>query len=270
MEIIGLALNEFILLSIFGLLIGFVGGYAGIGGAPFLIFFLTAILTNYTQHEAQGTVLAVMLGPMSLFGVIALRDSIKPYIKYVILGTVTYACFSYLGGMIAYLFSSSVLKILFGVLVISISFYRLFKLIKNRHHSNEDLENKRPLIPLNLLTFGITGSLVGIVGGMFGVGAGVLMVPIFTGIYRIKKNSARGISLAILLPPVSLGAVLKYHEMGDIRWNAVIVMFVTFFCVNYFGAKLAGDHSHKTFTLFFSLILGLLGVITIILGLNVF
>ncbi len=270
MEIIGLPLFEFIMLSLFGLVISFVGGYAGIGGAPFLIFFLTAILSNYTQHEAQGTVLAVMLGPMSLFGVIALREAIRPYFKYVVLGTISYAIFSYVGGSIAYLFSSNSLKILFGILIIAISFFRLFKLIKNRRQTNEQLESKKALIPLNLFTFSITGSVVGIIGGMFGVGAGVLMVPIFTGIYRIKKDSARGISLAILLPPVSLGAVIKYSEMGDIRWNAVLVMFVTFFIVNYFGAKLAKGHSHKTFTLFFSLILGLLGVVTIILGLNIF
>lgn len=255
---------DLLLITIYGLAIGFIGGYAGIAGAPFLILLLSMGFTteHFTQHQAQGTILAVMMGPMTLFGVIALWDKLKPYLKYAFIGTICYAVFSYIGGMIAYLFSADVLKVLFGILLIGISI-RYF--ISNMYESKKN-KSKEVAVPVNLLSFSIIGAGVGIIGGMFGIGAGVLMMPIFTALFKIDKDVARAVSLAILLPPVSVGAVLKYNSMGDIKWNVALIIFVTFFAVNYFGSKLARGHSHKTFMIVFSVILFILGVVIIIQG----
>ncbi len=253
---------DLILMAVFGCAVGFIGGYAGIAGAPFLIFLLSQFL-GYTQHAAQGTVLAVMMGPMTLFGVIALWDSFKPHIKYAVVGVITYAGFSYIGGTIAYIFDESKLKLLFGIVLIIIS-VRHF-LTRKKHQT---LDGKKPIIPLNLISISIIGVIVGIIGGTFGIGAGVLMVPVFVGVFRIPKDEARAITLAILLPPVSVGAVIKYHGMGDVDWIATGVIFLSFFLVNYFGAKAAKGHSTETFSLIFSIILFALGAVIIFLSLN--
>ncbi len=253
-----------ILMAVFGGIVGFIGGYAGIAGAPFLIFLLAQFL-GYTQHAAQGTVLAVMMGPMSLFGVIALWGSLKPYIKYAVAGVITYAVFSYIGGTIAYQFDESNLKLLFGIVLIIIS-VRHF-LTRKKH---EALADKKPIIPFNMISISIIGAIVGIIGGTFGIGAGVMMVPVFVGVFRIPKDEARAITLAILLPPVSVGAVVKYHGMGDVDWLAAGVIFIGFFLINYFGAKSAKGHSTETFSLIFSIILFTLGVVIILLSMNIF
>jgi len=271
MEILGFPIYELILFIVVGIAVGFIGGYAGIAGAPFMILFLTLVL-GYTQHEAQGTTLAVMLGPMSLFGVIALWNVLKPYLKYAVIGTLTYVVFSYVGGTIAYLFESNMLQILFGIFLIIISIQYFLD-----RKTETEKPNQKPIIPLNYISMTVVGAFVGGVGGMFGIGASVLMIPIFTSIFKLKKDVARVISLAILLPPVSLGAVIKYcmessrhHQSmwwtGDVNWLAVIIIFVTFFVVNYFGAKVGKSHSHKTFSTIFSIILLALGITTIILA----
>lgn len=51
---------EELLLVIAGIIVGFMGGFAGIGGAPFLVAFLVLVL-GYPQLVAQGNVLTVML-----------------------------------------------------------------------------------------------------------------------------------------------------------------------------------------------------------------
>ena len=83
-----------------GAAVGFAGGYAGIGGAPFLVVGL-ALLLGYDQHVAQGTVLAVMLGPMSLPAVIVMWDRVKLLKREIFIGVACYAIISYFGAQIA-------------------------------------------------------------------------------------------------------------------------------------------------------------------------
>ena len=166
-------MTEYVLNALFGLVIGFVGGYAGISGAPFLVFLLGAFL-GYSQHLAQGTVVAMMLGPMSLLGVWVMWDRVKPLLGYVAVGVLTYATFSYLGAAIAYLFSSETLRLLFAVLVLALGLRYVFQ--KNSAEGEDPVA--RPFLPFNLWTMALLGAVVGVIGGMFGIGAGVVMVPV--------------------------------------------------------------------------------------------
>jgi hypothetical protein len=54
-------------------------------------------------------------------------------------------------------------------------------------------------------------------------------------------------SLGILCPPVSLGAVIKYQGEGDIRWPMVGVIFLTYLMMNHFGAKAGKKVDSETF-----------------------
>ena len=81
------------LCALFGMFVGFAGGYAGIGGAPFLVAAMVLFL-GYDQHLAQGTVLAVMLGPMSLPGVLVMWDRVRLLKVEIGIGVVAYALFS--------------------------------------------------------------------------------------------------------------------------------------------------------------------------------
>merc|ERR1712048_655801 len=91
--------------------------------------------------------------------------------------------------------------------------------------------------PMNYYTsFGV-GCVIGLVGGFFGIGAGVLKVPIFTELFGITKDDARTLSLLILLPPVSVGAVIKYAMEDDIDWYMTLVLLASYMAANSPGAK---------------------------------
>jgi uncharacterized protein len=246
---------EYILGAIFGLIIGFIGGYAGICGSTIYIFLLTTFLA-YPQHLAQGTVVAIMLFPMSLPSVILMWKRVKHYLKFIFIGVITYAIFSYFGASISYSLSNYQMKLLFSIFLIIIG----IKYIIPHHIKEKHVQ----IIPLNNWTIALLGIIVGLMGGLFGIGAGVLMVPILIMLFDLEKDDARAISLAMLLPPVSIGAVIKYQIHGDINWIMVLIGFVAYFISNYFGAKIGNRDTPEHFKKIMGLILILLGILGLI------
>ena len=233
---------------------GFVGGYAGIGGAPFMIAFLV-LVCGIPQLSAQGSVLTMMLGPMSLLGLLAMKKEVYAQLQNITIGVVSYAIFSYFGALIAFHYGEINIKIWFAILLVVVAIIQLFSKSSNIKIS------KREQIPL----FGMitTGVVTGVVGGIFGIGAGVLMVPVFISVFKQDKNYARALSLAILLPPVSIGAYIKYSAENAINWNLVLILFISYFASNYFGAKIGTNSSNKLFNKIYA---GLLvGIATIYL-----
>lgn len=239
--------SEFILVALIGISIGFIGGYSGIGGAPFVVFFLIVML-GFSQHEAQGTVLAMMLGPMSLLAVKNSWDLVKPKLIPIIICIFTYATTSFVGSLVAYMFISTDLQRLFGfvLMVIGGAYATLFI---------EKYIARKKKFEINSFSVGIVGILVGFFGGMFGIGAGILLVPILTSFFGLEQNIARAMSLTILLPPVSLGAVIKYGLIEeDINWTVAVILLISYIILNGVGAS----YGNKENPIFLKRILGLL------------
>ena len=245
----------------FGALVGFAGGYAGIGGAPLLVACMVLFL-DYDQHLAQGTVLAVMLGPMSLPGVWVMRDRARILLPEVIIGVIAYALFSNLGARLAYGMDTAVLQGAFGLLLVGLGLKYLW---------GADRAQASPLVSgqptvgngrlgFNRLNVALLAALVGVIGGLFGIGAGVLMVPLLIGLFALHKDDARALSLAILLPPVSVGAVIEYSAHGGIDWAGAGVILVAYISTNLFGARMGRAHDTRRF-------LKVMGILLLVLGL---
>ena len=58
------------------------------------------------------------------------------------------------------------------------------------------------------------GGVSGIASGLFGIGGGVLVVPALVYLAGFSQHRATGTSLAILLPPIGLAAVVEYYRHG--------------------------------------------------------
>ena len=89
-------------------------------------------------------------------------------------------------------------------------------------------------MPVLYLLLGLAG---GIVGGLFGVGGGTIMVPALVILFGLSQHQAQGTSLAIMLPPVTILAVLRYYYSGHVKINIAIFAAIGFL----FGA-LIGAH----------------------------
>ncbi len=117
--------NEIIILALIGVSAGILSGLLGIGGAilmvPALIFFF-----GMTQHQAQGTSLAILLFPV---GFLAFWNYYKQgYVNFKIAIIVMLAFFvgGYIGSVAAIHMPARVLKIIFGMLIIVLGVRLIF------------------------------------------------------------------------------------------------------------------------------------------------
>ena len=89
---------------------------------------------------------------------------------------------------------------------------------------------------LGLLALGV---IAGVLSSMVGIGGGIVIVPALVFIFAMSQKTAQGTSLAMLLPPIGLLAVLNYYKSGFIDFKVAGILIVAFIAGSFFGSKLA-------------------------------
>ena len=100
---------------------------------------------------------------------------------------------------------------------------------------------KKDITPIKMSTILFLiciGLLAGFLSGILGIGGGIVMVPLLL-VIGFTQHQAQGISLAAMLPPVTLLAVLQYSKEGYVDWKIALVISATFIIGGFFGSKLA-------------------------------
>ena len=110
-------LTELIILLLIGLFAGFISGTFGVGGGIIIIPALVFIL-GLSQHQAQGTSLAMMLAPIGIFAVYNYFKAGYINIRFAIILMIAFIAGAYLGSLSAINISSLWLKRMFGVLIV--------------------------------------------------------------------------------------------------------------------------------------------------------
>lgn len=67
------------------------------------------------------------------------------------------------------------------------------------------------------------GLCAGLMSGMFGVGGGVVIVPVLVLLLRYEQRRATGTSLAAIVPTASVG-MLSYATSGQVDWIAALIL----------------------------------------------
>lgn len=109
------------------------------------------------------------------------------------------------------------------------------------------------------------GLLAGFLSGLIGVGGGIIMVPLFLLFLGLTQHQAQGLSLAVLLPPVTFMAVYNYHQAGAIDWRYALIVSAVFIVGGFIGSKVALSIDQQTLKKIFGGIL-LLVAAKLILG----
>lgn len=84
----------------------------------------------------------------------------------------------------------------------------------------------------------LIGALAGVASGVFGIGGGLLLVPLFLYLAKMEPHRATATSLAIVVLPIALPAVLRFHRAGNVDWRVVVWVALGFAVANSFGARL--------------------------------
>ncbi len=114
-----------IIIILLGLAAGILGGMVGVGGGiiivPALVYFLA-----FSQHQAQGTSLALMLFPVGILGVINYYKKGYVDFRYAGLLAIGFVVGSYLGSKFSLSLPQVTVKKIFAVLMLLVALKMLF------------------------------------------------------------------------------------------------------------------------------------------------
>ena len=111
-----MTIPEILILVFVGLLGGFIAGTLGVGGGIIIVPALVFIL-GLSQHEAQGTSLAMMLAPIGILAVFNYYKTGYVNFKFAIILMIAFILGGYFGSLFAINLSDIWLKRIFGVLM---------------------------------------------------------------------------------------------------------------------------------------------------------
>lgn len=115
-----MSIQTIIILCLIGIVAGVLSGFVGIGGGviivPALVFFL-----GLTQHEAQGTSLALMLPPIGALAVWNYHKSGNINVKYALIIAVCFIVGGYLGSKISLSIAPEKVKKIFGIFMLFVA-----------------------------------------------------------------------------------------------------------------------------------------------------
>ena len=109
----------------------------------------------------------------------------------------------------------------------------------------------------------VVGLVSGIMGGLFGLGGGTVLIPILVYFFKMTQHQAQGTSLAAMIPPIGLLAAVKYYQAGHVNIKIAALVAVGFFIGGFFGGAIAQPVSDP-------LLKKIFGVFITIIGLNMF
>ena len=89
---------------------------------------------------------------------------------------------------------------------------------------------------LGLLAVGLVA---GIFSSMVGIGGGVIIVPSLVLMFAMSQKMAQGTSLAMMLPPIGILAVMNYYKSGYVDFKVAGLLCVGFILGGYLGSKVA-------------------------------
>lgn len=205
--------NYWIKLVLVGLAGGLLAGAFGVGGGVIMVPLLVSVMSMDQRQAAVTSLIAVI--PSSVVGAITYGvagDVDLPVALAVAIGAVLG---SVIGGRLLRRLSLPWLRWMFIVLLLLIA----ARMLLIEPERGEQLELGW-LVLIGLLSLGLV---MGIASGLFGIGGGVIAVPVLIAVFGIGDLVAKGTSLLIMIPTALVGTASNLRTSSvDLRPGAVV------------------------------------------------
>jgi uncharacterized membrane protein YfcA len=96
---------------------------------------------------------------------------------------------------------------------------------------------------------------------MFGIGGGVILVPLLGLLFAFSQHRAQGTSLVALIPPTGVLALMTYSKVGFVSWKTGMLLIPGAFLGSIAGGKMAKWIKPKVMRQMFACILFALGAV---------
>jgi len=116
----GLEMHTYVLYVILGFVVGVFGGVVGLGGGIVMIPALV-VLFGFSQHEAQGTTLAMMVPPIGIAAAWVYYKQGQVDLKVAALCALGFVLGGFFGAKLATALPNAALRKVFGVALLAIS-----------------------------------------------------------------------------------------------------------------------------------------------------
>lgn len=120
-----MSLYTIIVLALIGVVAGILSGFVGIGGGILIVPALVFLL-GLTQHQAQGTSLALMLPPIGILAVYNYYKADSVNWKYALIIAVCFVLGGFLGSKLSLALSPQKVKRIFGVFMLLVALKMIF------------------------------------------------------------------------------------------------------------------------------------------------
>ena len=111
---------------------------------------------------------------------------------------------------------------------------------------------------LSVALYVLIGLCAGVMGGLFGIGGGIVIVPALILFARFAPHAATGTSLAVFLLPVAALGAWTHYKAGNVRVGTALLIAAGVFLGSYFGARIATQMSplalKRAFAVFLTLV----------------
>lgn len=224
-----------------GITAGILSGMFGIGGGIVIVPVLSLIF-GFELQKAIGTSLGVLIFPVSFFAVLAYYRAKKLQIRPAALIAVGLVGGGVAGAQLALNLPTDTLQRIYGVFLIYVG----WKFIEPRKlwaewNGYASAPAKAEVSDAEVAWYAMlaVGIGAGIASGLFGIGGGLVIVPALVGLLHYDQKRAVGTSLAALLPPVGIGAVLSYYEADKMDLGVVVFIAAGLVLGAFLGARIA-------------------------------
>jgi uncharacterized membrane protein YfcA len=120
----------------------------------------------------------------------------------------------------------------------------------------------------SLLLYGCIGIAAGVLSGLFGLGGGIIIVPALMFCAGFSQLTANGTSLAVLVVPVGLGAVVNYYRNGHVNIKAALVIAVSLFIAAAISSHFAQKINPVSLRIAFGVVMIMVGCYVIFTGIH--
>ncbi|HET9400676.1 MAG TPA: sulfite exporter TauE/SafE family protein [Candidatus Acidoferrales bacterium] len=245
---------------VMGFIVGILVGLMGIGGGVVLVPAMVYLL-GMDQHMAQGTSLFLQLPPLGLGALLVYWRKGRVDLGAGVMCALGFLLGGFSGSKIAIGMNSRNLTGAFGIFLITAAILLWFKnrpiperteLVLESHDVEKIMESPAAGegeksswqkdyrgMWLALILFVACG--VGVCSGLFGVGGGVILVPLLALVFNFDQHTAQGTSLAALVPPTGLLAFINYAKASSVNWTVGLLIMPGVF----FGGLIGGRYVQK-------------------------
>jgi len=211
------------LLIIFGIIVGFISAFFGVGGGMVLVPLL--LFSGFSMKESVNISIVQMVFSSS-YGTFLNFSKYKNDLKLALFVGFGGWIGGYLSKYIILNFSNQSLQYLF-LLIVLFAIYKIFITPANN--------KKQTIYPSKILLF-LIGLFIGFIAMSIGVGGAVMLTPILVSFFNFSLKQTSAISLFFVFFSSTAGLISHYNQPNMLLDKGIIVGISTFFGV-YLGIK---------------------------------